>query len=119
MIGDTNLFFVNEYSTLVAEAEIMIAEASARGCRRGWEAMCLMLLYGINHIDVKQFVVKISMVNLRSIQMFLKLGFVETSRSSVFQEITFEKIVDEEWKSMLSKNVQFDVVDENSEEFLS
>jgi hypothetical protein len=47
MIGDTNLFLHHsEDSTRLAEAEIMIAEKSARRKRRGWEAMLLMLRYG-------------------------------------------------------------------------
>jgi hypothetical protein len=47
MIGDTNLFFLHsEDCVKLAEAEIMIAEESARRKRRGWEAMLLMLRYG-------------------------------------------------------------------------
>jgi len=47
MIGDTNLFFFrSEDCVQLAEAEIMIAEESARRKRRGWEAMLLMLRYG-------------------------------------------------------------------------
>ena len=48
MIGDTNLFFHNsEDGKRLAEAEIMIAVNNARKKRRGWEAMLLMLRYGI------------------------------------------------------------------------
>ena len=47
MIGDTNLFFFHSGDCVkLAEAEIMIAEESARRKRRGWEAMLLMLRYG-------------------------------------------------------------------------
>jgi hypothetical protein len=47
MIGDTNLFFYHsEDCAQLAEAEIMIAENSARRKRRGWESMLLMLRYG-------------------------------------------------------------------------
>lgn len=47
MIGDTNLFFYHSDDCVrLAEAEIMIAENSARRKRRGWEAMLLMLRYG-------------------------------------------------------------------------
>jgi hypothetical protein len=47
MIGDTNIFFnKNELGQLVGEAEIMIAEKWARGQKRGWEAMLLMMKYG-------------------------------------------------------------------------
>ena len=48
MIGDTNLFFHDsEDGKKLAEAEIMIAENNARRKRRGWEAMLLMLRYGM------------------------------------------------------------------------
>ena len=51
MVGDTNLFVQQgdddddeqKGKSLTGEAEIMIAEPSARGKRLGWEAMCLML----------------------------------------------------------------------------
>jgi hypothetical protein len=49
MIGDTNLFFYHsEDCARLAEAEIMIAENSARRKRRGWEAVLLMLRYGMS-----------------------------------------------------------------------
>jgi hypothetical protein len=55
MIGDTNLFLHHsEECVQLAEAEIMIAEKSARRKRRGWEATLLMLRYGKclhNHND--------------------------------------------------------------------
>ncbi|XP_015585039.1 N-acetyltransferase 9-like protein isoform X2 [Cephus cinctus] len=77
MIGDTNLFFNDVKYPHTAEAEIMIAEPIARGRRMGWEAMILMLRYGIEELKVKQFCVKIAMDNERSINMFKKLGFIE------------------------------------------
>lgn len=105
MIGDTNLFFLNDENTLVAEAEIMIAEQWARGNKRGWEAMILMLLYGVNYLNVRQFIVKIALSNLISISLFIKMGFVKTSESAVFQEATFSKIVDDEWINWLKAKV--------------
>ncbi|KAI4471168.1 n-acetyltransferase 9 [Holotrichia oblita] len=97
MIGDTNLFFANPESTLVAEAEIMIAEPDSRSKGYGFEAMMLMFLYGIEKLNVKQYVVKITMDNNPSLQMFMRMGFVETSRSTIFQEITLEKVINSEW----------------------
>lgn len=47
MIGDTNIFFhKNDDGQLVGETEIMVAEKTARGGGRGWEAMLLMIHYG-------------------------------------------------------------------------
>lgn len=101
MIGDTNLFFASAEDRVVAEAEIMVAEPSARGQHLGWEAMILMFLYGIHHLHVKQFVVKVSEDNQVSLNMFEKIGFVETSRSQIFKEITLNKVVDDGWLKWL------------------
>lgn len=114
MIGDTNLFFANDIDRMVAEAEIMIAEPNARGKHRGWQAVLLMLLYGITYLQVQQYVVKISIDNVVSIKMFEKMGFIETSRSEVFQEVTMNKIIDDTWIGWLKQNVgNFQVINEN------
>ena len=97
MIGDTNIFLRTEDSKLYGEAEIMIADQNFRGQKLGWEAMHLMLLYGINHIKVQNYDVKIKMDNKASIKMFEKIGFKETSRSEIFEEITFGADISEEW----------------------
>ncbi|KAJ8983490.1 hypothetical protein NQ317_014950 [Molorchus minor] len=97
MIGDTNLFFANADDRICAEAEIMIAENWARRRKCGWEAMLLMFVYSIEYLNVKQYIVKISYVNVASINMFKNMGFTELSRSDVFKEITFCKIVDNMW----------------------
>lgn len=47
MIGDTNLFFNESDQPNTAEVEIMIANVTYRRKKRGWEAVILMLLYGI------------------------------------------------------------------------
>lgn len=118
MIGDTNLFFASPHDRMVAEAEIMIAENWARGQHCGWEAIILMLLYGIETLGVKQFVVKVTVDNQVSINMFGKLGFQETGRSEVFQEVTLNKVVDEVWTKCLISNVGEFVVVNKGEEFL-
>lgn len=97
MIGDTNLFFGNADDRLCAEAEIMIAEEWARRRKCGWEAMLLMMLYGIDNLGVKQYIVKISYLNPISMKMFENMGFVEVSRCDIFQEITLSKLVDQMW----------------------
>lgn len=116
MVGDTNLFFAGDGGTMVAEAEIMIAEPLARGKRYGWMAMLLMLLYGINYLDVKQYVVKIALDNEISIKMFTNMGFLQTSVSNVFQEITMNKLVDDTWISWLRSCTEpFSVVENDSD----
>lgn len=105
MIGDTNLFFANCDNSLCAEAEIMIAEPWARGRKCGWEAMLLMLLYGIKNLKVKQYIVKVSYQNKISIKMFNNMGFTEISRSDVFQEITMCKMIDELWIKWLKTTI--------------
>lgn len=114
MIGDTNLFFCNFDANVVAEAEIMIAEPWARGKKCGWHAMLLMLLYGITYLDVKEFVVKISVHNEISVRMFSNMGFIRTSVSTVFEEVTMNKIVDAVWVQWLKQNVgPYEVINEN------
>ncbi|RZB94411.1 N-acetyltransferase 9-like protein [Asbolus verrucosus] len=114
MIGDTNLFFANTDDRICAEAEIMIAEKWARGRKCGSEAMLLMLLYGVETLSVKQFVVKIADDNDVSINMFRNFGFSEVSRSRVFREITFSRIVDGEWTGWLKSKVEpYQVIKEN------
>lgn len=105
MIGDTNLFFLDQDNTSVAEMEIMIAEKWARGKRCGWEASLLMMIYGVTNLKVKQFVAKILSNNLISINMFRRMGFIETSRSAIFNEITLEIIVDDNWLEHVKNNV--------------
>ncbi|XP_041974342.1 N-acetyltransferase 9 [Aricia agestis] len=103
MIGDTNIFLVDN---LVGEIEIMIAETAARRKRCGWESVIMMLLYGIQFINIKEYVAKISMNNSKSIDFFTKLGFEEESRSEIFKEITFKKLVNEQWTSWLREQVK-------------
>ncbi|XP_050504747.1 N-acetyltransferase 9-like protein isoform X2 [Diabrotica virgifera virgifera] len=115
MIGDTNLFFANADDRICAEAEIMIAEEWARGRKCGWEAMLLMFMYGIQYLGVKQYIVKILYDNDVSIKMFQEMGFVEVSRSEVFKEVTYSKLVDELWITWMKNNLgHFIVVDKNA-----
>ncbi|CAH1643272.1 unnamed protein product [Spodoptera littoralis] len=108
MIGDTNIF-ITDKELRVGEIEIMIAEESARGKKFGWEAVILMFLYGIQHINLKTFEAKISLSNSISIKMFQKLGFQEKSLSEIFQEITLEKVVNTEWIKWLNEQAQYEI----------
>ncbi|CAK1600122.1 unnamed protein product [Parnassius mnemosyne] len=108
MIGDTNIFITNK-DKMLGEIEIMIAEKTARGKKRGWEAVILMLLYGIHHIKINIFEAKIYIGNTVSISLFEKLGFEEKTRSEIFQEITLEKIVDEKWIKSLESNFLLEI----------
>ena len=98
MVGDTNLFINGEGE---AEAEIMIAEQEARGKKMGWEAMMLMLRYGVEMLNISRFEVKIKTDNIASVKMFSKLGFEEESRSEVFNEITSVLVVSSHVKQFL------------------
>lgn len=82
----------------------MIAEKDAQRKGFGWEAMVLMLKYGSEFLKIKKFIVKIGESNEKSLKMFGKLKFSEISRSTVFKEITLEKIVDENWVKFLTDN---------------
>ncbi|XP_063394500.1 alpha/beta-tubulin-N-acetyltransferase 9 [Cydia fagiglandana] len=108
MIGDTNIF-IKDSDSSTGEIEIMIAEKTARGKRLGWEAVILMLLYGIKDVKLKNFEAKISIKNLISIAMFQKLGFEEISRSDVFEEVTLAKAVSEEWTEWLQKQYMYQI----------
>ncbi|XP_026484703.1 alpha/beta-tubulin-N-acetyltransferase 9 [Vanessa tameamea] len=108
MIGDTNIFMTDKDNS-IGEIEIMIAEKSALGKRFGWESVIIMMLYGIKFVNIKTFEAKISYSNVVSINMFKKLGFVEKSRSDMFEEITFHKIVTEDWVEWLDQQIRWEI----------
>ncbi|XP_060833050.1 N-acetyltransferase 9-like protein isoform X3 [Bombus pascuorum] len=110
MIGDTNLFFNESDQPNTAEVEIMIANVTYRRKKRGWEAMILMLLYGISVLNVTKYIAKIKFDNEKSIKMFEKLGFHKVERSQVFQEYTFEKIVNRDWIDWLYSDTNMDII---------
>ncbi|XP_038208687.1 N-acetyltransferase 9 [Zerene cesonia] len=108
MIGDTNIF-VTDKTQAQGEIEIMIAEKSDRGKKMGWEAVILMLLYGIEYVNLKKYEAKISLSNEKSLKMFNKLGFEEVSRSNVFQEITLHKVISTEWTTWLKELCKYNI----------
>lgn len=113
MVGDTNLFlhFDPDTDQQVAEAEIMIAEPSARGKGFGREAMLMMLKYAQSQSQLKldKFEAKIDMQNTTSLHLFESFRFAETRRGEVFQEITLERPITPEWTSWLDQQVQLRV----------
>lgn len=126
LIGDTNLFLQSDYflsgsddesaqhdlnnETIIAEAEIMIAEPDARGKGFGKEALLLMLKYGQSELGVQEFMSKIGYDNLASQKLFGKLQFEEQSRSDVFQEIAFKRTVNDKWIEWLNNEIgQFNI----------
>ncbi|OTF70076.1 N-acetyltransferase 9-like protein [Euroglyphus maynei] len=96
MIGDVNLFICHDHDVdnndnePVAEIEIMIAEQRARRKGYGREATMLMLKFGHEILGIRKFRAKIKTSNIHSQRMFSEIfGFVEYSRSTVFDEITY------------------------------
>lgn len=128
LIGDTNLFLNQDYfiaesddegcqdhidnEIIVAEAEIMIAEASARGKGYGKEALLIMLKYGQSALGVQEFVAKIGYDNVVSQNLFKQLQFEEVTRSDVFKEITYKRTVDDNWTKWLTSGTNFYKIDE-------
>lgn len=97
MIGDTNIFLVDSEDASKGEIEIMIAERGHRRKGRGREATLLMLRYGVEQLNIKNYEAKIGYTNDPSVNMFKKFGFTETSRSDVFKEMTLSVSVTNEW----------------------
>lgn len=111
MIGDVNLFLSDKdndahdddedetkiiertnsgnTSQKQGELEIMIAEKAAR--RKGYasQAIKLMICYAMRelHLGPENFLVRIGMANIGSIQMFERLGFEIVKKVEVFQEV--------------------------------
>lgn len=49
-----------------------------------------MMAFAIEKLGIKTFQVKIGESNVESINLFKKLGFVQTSHSNIFKEVTLE-----------------------------
>jgi RimJ/RimL family protein N-acetyltransferase len=73
-----------------AEVDIMIAETAYRGNGLGQEAVCLMMMYGATHLDIRRFFCKIKEDNMASLTLFRKLGFQQCAYAACFQEIELE-----------------------------
>eukprot|EP01053_Blabericola_migrator_P008624 Blabericola_migrator_1__8623@NODE_4518_length_1111_cov_226_913793_g2369_i1_p1_GENE_NODE_4518_length_1111_cov_226_913793_g2369_i1NODE_4518_length_1111_cov_226_913793_g2369_i1_p1_ORF_typecomplete_len131_score16_50Acetyltransf_3/PF13302_7/4_1e19Acetyltransf_4/PF13420_7/3_2e08Acetyltransf_10/PF13673_7/3_2e06Acetyltransf_1/PF00583_25/3_5e06Acetyltransf_8/PF13523_6/3_3e06FR47/PF08445_10/6_7e06Acetyltransf_7/PF13508_7/0_0078_NODE_4518_length_1111_cov_226_913793_g2369_i1594986 len=96
VVGDIGLFFFPNYEVpgtieySKGEISMMIAEKSARSKGLGCEAFHLMTKWSQDCKGTKTIIAKIKDDNLPSIKFFTSLGFVEESRSTVFEEVTME-----------------------------
>ncbi|XP_053684123.1 alpha/beta-tubulin-N-acetyltransferase 9 [Sabethes cyaneus] len=112
LIGDTNIFLLADeegYSEKTGEIEIMIAEQPARGKRYGWESTLLMLLFGMTYLHIHNYRAITKDTNIKAMQMFKKMGFNEVKRVPVFQEVTFERLVDDAWVEWMRKEVSYQI----------
>jgi RimJ/RimL family protein N-acetyltransferase len=90
-----------------AELDIMIAEPSCRKLGIGREAVCLMMLYGIRHLNISRFYCKINQNNTASRSLFGRgvgdnnnctnktsssssLGFVQCGYAECFGQYEYE-----------------------------
>lgn len=96
MVGDVNIYLLpdndgDSEGKLCAEIEIMIAEAWARGKGLGKEAAQIMMKFGYEMLNIEIFQAKIKLTNIPSQKLFTNaFSFEEISRSSIFNEITFQ-----------------------------
>ena len=99
MIGDCNYYCNVDEEPYTAEIEIMIAETSVRRKGLAQEALKMFFVYGHQELGITKMVAKISLNNIKSLKLFQeKFGFVEVSRSDIFQEATLEvKVKDLAW----------------------
>ncbi|CAF1020549.1 unnamed protein product [Adineta ricciae] len=105
MIGDVNLFLNDPDDLHCGEVEIMIAEEKARHKGYGIETLHTFFRYAIETLNITRFVVKIGLKNLPSIALFTnKLQFQTTQTSEVFQEVTMERHVNDEFAQLLNMN---------------
>ncbi|KAL5518363.1 hypothetical protein ACEPAH_45 [Sanghuangporus vaninii] len=119
MIGDVNLFFKGSASDedLEVEAEIMIAERTHRRNGLATEALQLLLSFATSFhyhpsppssnnasmhphshslpISADKLVARIGAKNSASQALFAKLGFVETRRVEVFDEVEMRLVSDD------------------------
>ncbi|XP_010412402.1 PREDICTED: N-acetyltransferase 9-like protein [Camelina sativa] len=93
MTGDVNIYMNDVDDRKVAEVEIMIAEARSRGKGLGKESVLMMMAYGVKNLEIHKFTAKIGDSNTASLCLFRKLGFEESSYSSIFKEVTLEYTV--------------------------
>eukprot|EP01113_Clastostelium_recurvatum_P001950 TRINITY_DN10806_c0_g1_i1.p1 TRINITY_DN10806_c0_g1~~TRINITY_DN10806_c0_g1_i1.p1 ORF type:complete len:115 (-),score=18.21 TRINITY_DN10806_c0_g1_i1:12-356(-) len=111
LIGDVNIFFNDsDDPTGTGELEVMIAESSYRGKGMGKEAVQLMMAYSLSTLKVRKYVVRISVKNVSSIQMFGGLGFQQVGDVNYFGEICMELVPDANYRSTL-EGIHYEIKD--------
>ncbi|KAH6781023.1 Acyl-CoA N-acyltransferases superfamily protein [Perilla frutescens var. hirtella] len=95
MVGDVNIFMNDLDDAQVAEVEIMIAEPKSRGKGLAKESILLMMAFAVKNFGIHNFRAKIGESNEASLNLFKKLGFMETSCSEIFKEVTLELAIRE------------------------
>ena len=90
-MGDVNLF-LNRDQPLQGELSVMIAEESGRRKGLAFEAVRLMILFGVQQKGLTSFIAKINTSNKPSIRLFEKLGFTKVSLSQSLIPLQFQEI---------------------------
>ncbi|KAK7316527.1 hypothetical protein RJT34_00060 [Clitoria ternatea] len=90
MVGDVNIFMNDLDNPHMAEIEIMIAEPKSRRKGLAKESVLMMMAFAVENLGINIFRVKIGESNGASLDLFKKLGFVQTSYSNIFKEVTLE-----------------------------
>ena len=90
MVGDVNLFLHDRDDPTNAEIEVMIAEKNY--LRRGlaYEALVMLMLYGVKDLGITRYFAKIHETNSASIALFQKLGYSQCNYVPAFQEYEYE-----------------------------
>ncbi|GJQ15727.1 hypothetical protein GpartN1_g7518.t1 [Galdieria partita] len=92
VVGDVNLFLLQDDDSDAAEVEVMIAESSYRRLGLATEAVQLLLLFAHQFLSLNTFIAKISTHNVASMELFQRrLGFEIFRRVPVFSEVHLRK----------------------------
>lgn len=107
MIGETNLYFPDERYPCIAETSIKIGNPEFRGRGRGWEAMLLLIHYGITELTARQFHATLLESDQRSVNLFDKLGFKAAKKNNTTGEIMMIKDVNPCWIYSVETNINY------------
>lgn len=91
VVGDVNLFLLQDDDSDAAEVEVMIADTSCRRLGLATEAVQLMMTFGKERLGYDTFIAKISTSNVASLGLFRRLGFEIFRYVDVFSEVHCRK----------------------------